>query len=275
MAKRMGSFGGALLTIALAYILLVGCTYVFQQKLIYHPSGSAGPFRPADFHVPEMTAIELRTADGLTLTAWYAASKQERPTMVYFHGNGGHIGWRGPKVRPYLDAGMGVLLLTYRGYSGNPGDPTEAGLYNDARAALSFLSDRGVMDGQLIFYGESLGTGVAVEMARGRQIAALVLEAPMTSIVDVGQSTFWFLPVRWLAKEQFASATKIGEILAPILFVHGEYDRIIPIRFGRELFTLASEPKTFETIADAGHNDLYDHGADRAVLAFLRRNLDF
>lgn len=267
--------GSLLVTAVIAYGVVVGAAYLFQRHLVYFPSSGHGALQPDDFHVPEMRAVTLRTDDGLTLTSWYAAAQAGRPTMVYFHGNGGHLGWRGRKVRNYLDAGMGLLLVSYRGYGGNPGVPSEAGLYADGRAALAFLNQDGVEDANMVLYGESLGTGVAVEMARGREVAALVLEAPPTSIVAVGQSQYWFLPVRLLAREIYDSAAKIGEVRAPILIVHGRRDRIVPIKFGRQLFDLAPEPKEFSEIPDAGHNDLYDHGAAERVQAFLRRNLDF
>ncbi|MGF1640179.1 MAG: alpha/beta hydrolase, partial [Rhodospirillales bacterium] len=166
--------------VAAGYVVVVGAMFAFQRSMLYLPSTTT-PL-PATSGVPEMRPVGLVTADGLDLVAWYRPAAEGHPTIVYFHGNGGHIGHRGSKVRPYLDAGYGLLLVSYRGYGGNPGRPSEEGLYRDGRAALAFLGTHGVPPARTVLYGESLGTGVAVhiaaERARAMQpVGALVLEA--------------------------------------------------------------------------------------------------
>ena len=212
----------------------------FQRSLTYFPDRTRPT--PADSDVPELAPVTLETEDGLSLLAWYAPPRvSDAPSLAYFHGNAGHIGMRGFKVRAYLNAGLGVLLTTWRGYSGNPGTPTEDGLYADGRAARAFLRANGCDDERQILYGESLGTGVAVHLAREAAPGALVLEAPFSSVVDIARGRFPLLPVRPLIVDRFDSAAKIGKVAAPVLIVHGERDRTIPVRLARKLFKRARE----------------------------------
>ncbi|HLB79994.1 MAG TPA: alpha/beta hydrolase [Dongiaceae bacterium] len=263
---------GIVATVAGGYLLALGLLFVFQRQLLYYPSGERPSLETAGL-AGRMTPVRLTTADGLELLAWYAAAAEGRPTVVYFHGNAGHIGYRADKVRPYLAAGLGVLLLEYRGYGGNPGRPDEEGLYADARAALDFLDGAGVAAERRVLYGESLGGAVAVQMAAERAAGAVVLEAPFTSVPEVGQSKFPIFPVRWLARDRLDSLAKIGAVGAPVLVLHGEQDQIVPIRFGRALFAAANEPKEMRSFPAAGHEDLDAHGIAEAVLDFLGRRL--
>ncbi len=264
--------GGIVATVAGAYVLALGLLFVFQRQLLYYPSAESPSLESAGL-AGQMRSLPLNTADGLDIVAWYAAAAEGRPTVVYFHGNAGHIGYRADKVRPYLAAGLGVLLLEYRGYGGNPGRPSEAGLYADARAALDFLDGAGVAAGRRVLYGESLGSAVAVQMAAERAVGAIVLEAPFTSVPDIGWSKFPIFPVRWLARDRLDSLAKIGAIAAPVLLLHGEQDQVVPIRFGRALFAAARDPKEMRIFPAAGHEDLDAHGVAEAVLDFLERHL--
>ena len=242
-----------------------------QRSLTYFPD----PTRPtpAGSDVPELSPVSLETEDGLSLLAWHAPPRVSgAPSLAYFHGNAGHIGMRGFKVRAYLNTGLGVLLTTWRGYSGNPGRPTEDGLYADGRAARAFLRAHGCSDERQILYGESLGTGVAVHLAREAAPAALVLEAPFSSIMDIASGRFPLLPVRPLIVDRFDSAAKIGRVRAPVLIVHGERDRTIPVRQARKLFKRAAEPKEAVFIPEADHADLVDFGLPAIVLEFLGRH---
>ncbi len=252
-----------------AYILILGGVFVGQRRLLYFPSSKRPG--PAESGVAEMVEVSLVTEDSHTLLAWHSPPRYATlPTLVYFHGNAGHIGMRGYKVRPYLDAGMGVLLTTWRGYSGNPGDPSAKGLYRDGRAALAYLEAAGVKSEKIVLYGESLGTGVAVHLARERAHCAVVLEAPYSSIPDVAQVRLPLLPVKSLIFDRFDSTTKIADVGAPVLIVHGARDLTIPPRFGKRLYRAAAEPKKLHIYPEAGHNDLYNHGMAALVLEFLR-----
>lgn len=259
-----------LLGAAAVYLLVVALLFVFQRRVIYHPSSNRA--EPGQVGATDMRVVGLNTSDGLALVAWWRKpSRDGAPVLVFFHGNAGNIGGRAWKVRPYLDAGWGVLLTSWRGYSGNPGNPTEQGLYDDARAALAFLAENGVAAENTVLYGESLGSGVAVQMAfeTGHNFRALVLEAPYSSITDIAARRFPFAPARWLVRDRFDSKAKIARVHTPVLVVHGERDQVIPVEFGRALFDAAIEPKAAKFLPDAGHNDLYEHGAARIILDFV------
>lgn len=252
------------------YVAVIVLLFLVQRSLLYLPGGLPG--EPAAAGVPEMRVVTLRTGDGLDLLAWHAPpSGPSQPTLALFHGNGGHIGLLAGKARVFIDAGYGLLLPEYRGYGGNPGRPTEEGLYADARAALDWLAGRGVAGDDLVLYGESLGSGVAVQMATERRAAALVLEAPYTSIPDVGATRYPWAPVRFLTLDRFDSLAKIKTVEAPLLVVHGGDDQVVPFRLGQRLFDAAREPKQAHFLPLGGHGDLYTRGAGEAILAFLGR----
>ncbi len=255
---------------AAAYAALLIAVYGLQRHMMYFPARAVPD--PAAAGVPELAPVRIATADGLELLSWYRPpARPAAPVLVYFHGNAGHIGDRGYKVRPYLDAGLGVLLVGYRGYGGNPGSPTERGLFADGRAALAFLAKSGIEAGRTVLYGESLGSGIAVMLAAERPVGALVLEAPFTSAADVGARAYPFLPIRLLIRDRFDSLSRISAIAAPLLIVHGERDMTVPAALGRRLLAAAPEPKEGRFFAAADHNDLYEHGAASAVLDFLER----
>ena len=260
-------FGSALAV----YGVLVGSLYVFQRHLLYFPGGG----RPllgelATFGVRE---VGVTTADGLSLLSWYLPPRAGHPAIAYFHGNGGHIGYRVERLLRFARQGFGVLMLEYRGYGSNPGTPSEAGFYADGRAALDFLDREGVAPNRLVLYGESLGSGVAVELAAQHEIAALILEAPPTSVAEVAQCHFPYVPAARLVTDRFDSLSRIGKVKAPILVLHGERDRVVPVRYGRTLFNAAPEPKEGWFAPDAGHEDLARYGGLDVVVAFIERRL--
>jgi len=260
----MASFAFVVLAI---YVGIAALLFVFQRNLLYFPD-SEKPSR-AQYGVGEMEEVVLTTDDGLELFSWYQAADEGRPTIVFFHGNAGSVGSRGFKVQPYLRQGIGVLLLEYRGYGGNPGRPDEQGLYHDARAALSFLASRGVGSKSIVLYGESLGSGVAVQMAFEGQGGAIILETPYTSMSDVARHHYFWLPVQWLVRDRFESKKKIGRVSLPLLVLHGVDDGTVPFKFGKALFELAQEPKTLSVFEGGGHNNLYEYGAAQSVVEFL------
>jgi uncharacterized protein len=256
-------------SVVAVYGVLVGGLHLFQRNLLYFPDRT----RPAlgDLASFGVRQVEVTTADGLSLPSWYLAPRADRPVIAYFHGNGGHIGYRAERLRSFARGGYGVLMLEYRGYGGSPGTPTEAGFCVDGTAALNFLARNGVMPNRLVLYGESLGSGVAVGLAAEHEIAALILEAPFTSVAEVAQYHYPFVPASVLVRDRFDSLSKIGGVKAPILVLHGEQDTVVPVRFGRTLFEAAPEPKEFWLSREAGHEDLVRFGAFEAVRSFLTR----
>jgi uncharacterized protein len=251
-----------------AYGVLVGGLYVFQRHLLYLP-GAARP-ELGDLTTLGVREVALTTADGLSLLSWYVPPCDLHPVIAYFHGNGGHIGYRADRLRWFARNGYGVLMAEYRGYGGNPGTPSEAGLVADGAAALDFLAAEGIAPRRVVIYGESLGSGVAVPLAAQREVASLILEAPFTSVADVAQHHYSFMPAAALVRDRFDSLARIGDVKAPILVLHGERDRVVPPRFGRALFDAAPEPKELWLSREAGHEDLVRFGAFKAVLDFLR-----
>lgn len=255
------------------YLLLIAVMYVGQRKLMYSPSQALGP--PAVHGVAEAVPVKLTSTDGLTITSWFRAPGTNKPILIYFHGNAGHIGDRSAKVRPFLDAGYGLLLVGYRGFGGNPGQPTERGLYDDASAALEFLVRTGIAPDHWVLYGESLGTAVAVEMAARfgdvTPAAAVVLEAPFTAMADVAKSQYPFVPVNLLIKDRYDSISKIKRINSPLFILHGDQDRTVAQKLGKQIFETALEPKEAIWVEGAGHNNLYDFDADLRVIEFIKR----
>ncbi|MDP6174723.1 MAG: alpha/beta hydrolase [Rhodospirillales bacterium] len=263
-----------LATAIVVYLVITGLLYLFQRTLIYLPDQTRPS--PAAAGVPEMEAVTLATNDGLELLAWWRPpARPGAPVVVFFHGNGGHIGYRGHKIRPYLDQGWGVLLTTWRGYSGNPGRPSDSGLLQDGRAALAFVKARGVDPGQWVLYGESLGSGVAVAMAvedanQGTIPGALVLESPFSSLADVAAGHYPLFPVRLLLRDRFPSLEALARNRAPVLVVHGEKDRIVPVSHGRRMVDAAG-PKV------QGHffPDVYEFGAAKTVIDFVVKHVTY
>ena len=260
-----------------SYLGVVALVYVFQRNLMYAPGHDV--VSPQAAGVPEMSVHKLSVADGLEITSWYAPPKSDnKSVVVLFQGNAGTISSRAFKARYFLDAGLGVMLVGYRGYSDNPGTPNEKGLYMDARAALMFLTEQGVSSDQWVLYGESLGCAIAVQMAFDIQHdkitgqnspSALILEAPFTSMGDVAAHHYPWLPARLLVRDHYDSFEKIPSLNVALLVVHGEGDSTIPQSQGKALFNLASEPKDALWIEGAGHNNLFDYGVGPAMVEWV------
>ena len=263
---------GILGWVAGGYLGLLVLLYVAQRSLLYHPTKVVPD--PVRFGVPEMQTVHVPTADGLKLHCWWRPSaREDQATIVYFHGNAGHIGDRAFKARHFLNAGYGVLLVSYRYNADGGGRPSEAALYNDGRAAYRFVHAQGVSDDRIALYGESLGSGVATKVATEHPVGAVILEAPYTSIPDVAQKHYWYAPAKWLLRDRFESIGRIDRVNAPLLILHGEADALIPVAFAKKLFAAAMEPKEAHFLPGGGHADLYDFGADRIIIEFLNRKL--
>jgi hypothetical protein len=253
----------------IGYGLLVGVLYLQQRNLLYHPSAVRPPLgRLAALGAYEAT---LHTEEGLGLFCWYLPPPKGAPVIVYFHGNGGDVSYRGDRLWGLAEAGFGALMVEYRGYAGNPGAPTEFGLLADARAALAFLDAQRVAADHRVLYGESLGTAIAVQIAADHPIGALVLEAPYTSISDVAQYHYPWVPVRWLLHDKFNALAAIGRVKAPVLFLYAENDRVVPNRFTRALYAAAPAPKETWSVASGDHQDIGRLGGLEAAIGFVRR----
>src|SRR5216684_809597 len=247
---------------------IVALAYLAQRSLMYFPEKVRTP--PAAAGLPEAEEIFLQTADGEKVIAWHVPPRGDKPLVLYFHGNGGALSWRADRFRALIADGTGLVALSYRGYGGSSGSPSEAGLVRDGEAVYEFAAAR-YQTARLALWGESLGTGVAVALAATRPVAAIILDAPFTSAAAVGAAHYPFLPVRWLIKDPFYSDRRILDVRAPVLVLHGARDDVIPIAFGEQLFALIPGPKQFVRFAAAGHNDLDQYGAMQAVREFLAK----
>ena len=250
----------------IGYGVLLTLMYAFQRSLIYFPDSVRTP--PASVGLPQAEEAILVTADGEKLIAWHVPPQDAKPVVIYFQGNAGALDLRAGRFKWLTADGIGLLAVSYRGYGGSTGKPSEAGLIRDALAAYAFAIERYPAK-RIVLWGESLGTGVAVALAADHKIGGIILDAPFTSTVDVGGAAYPFLPVRWLMKDRFHSDERIASVKAPLLVLHGELDRIVPIAFGEKLFLLANDPKRMVRFPLGGHVDLDDHGATAAVRDFL------
>ena len=261
--------GAAAILITLTLAVVMWSRLV--DRMIFYPS-------PGVDLTPEALGIEaeslfLETEDGVRIHAFYLPTPGTSRALLFLHGNAGNASHRLPNAASLARLGAGVLLLEYRGYGLSDGTPDEAGVYADARAGLAFLvNERGFAEDRIVVFGRSLGGAVAVDLARDRELAGVILESTFTSVGDVVRRTV-FAPFAGLLRGRFASADKIDRVRAPILFFHGDRDAVIDYSLGRRLFEAAPEPRSFETIPGAGHNDTVAVGG-RPYFARIGRFLD-
>ena len=240
----------------------------FMQRSFIFPIPPAGRTAPAAAGFPQAEEHVLTTSDGEKVIVWHVPAQPEHPVVLFFHGNGDFLAGRVNRFRGITADGTGLVALSYRGYAGSTGAPSEQGLLNDAQAAYAFTTERYKAD-QILVWGFSLGTGVAVAVAADHPVGRLILEAPYTSIADVAGSLLRIVPVRWLLRDQFHSDERIARVNVPLLIMHGEQDPAISIRFGERLFALAHEPKQFVRFPGGGHENLDDYGALQAAHRFI------
>lgn len=232
---------------------LLALLYLTQRAMQYFPERLRTA--PAAAGLPEAQEIELDTPDGERVIAWHLPPRGDKPVILYFHGNGGSLRGRVDRFRALTADGTGLVALSYRGYGGSSGAPTEAGLVNDALAAYAFTRARYPAE-RIVLWGESLGTGVAVALAAQQPVGHLILQSPFTSAADVGAQRYWFVPVGLLMKDQFRSDLRIGKVTAPVLVLHGDRDNIVPMALAERLYGLINAPKRFVRFPGIGHNDL-------------------
>ncbi len=253
---------------AAVYALICIGVYFSNRVLMYFPDPSRVP--PAEAGLAGVEEVELAADDSVTLVAWHAPARDGKNTILYFHGNASNAANRARKIEMMREDGSGVLYLNNRSYGGSGGRPTEANNVADAIAAYDHLVERGVPPERIVTFGESLGSGQAVRLAGERPVAAVVLEAPLTSTIDVARQTYFWLPLRLLITDSYDNARNIGAVKVPLLILHGARDRVIPVEMGKRLYAAANQPKRLEVFPDGDHNDLFDHGAWDKARAFLQ-----
>ena len=239
-----------------------------EKGFIFHPERNNDSATP-DVYGIEYDDVIFRTGDGLNLNGWFVPGKKPSPdadlhTLLWFHGNAGNINRRLDNIKMiYERVPVNVFIIDYRQYGRSEGKVSEQGTYLDARAALAYLHSRKEINREkIIFFGRSLGSAVAVELALNEKCRALILETPFTSILEMGKKLYPFLPVSLLLKTKYDSLAKIRNIKVPILVMHGDKDALVPFEHGKRLYDMANEPKEFYTIPGAGHNDTHIVGGD-------------
>ena len=227
--------------IILCYLLILVFVFFYQRNLLYHPFENNYSTHETKFSYEE---VFIPTSDGNNLKGWFHKKDlNNKKTLVFFHGNAGDLKNRIYKLNLIKDFDINFLIIAYRGFSGNKGKPTEVGLYDDARSALSYLTKLNIMEDQIIIYGESLGTGVSIEVAQNKKFAGIILESPFTSMVDAGKFYYPYLPVSLLLKDRYETVKKLKNINSPILVMHGKKDKIVPFHMGKQVFDKVNEPK--------------------------------
>lgn len=258
-------------TLLIIYGLVLAYLYLMQRHLIYMPDKAIAA--PAEYGLAGFKDVRTLTADGLHVQLWHCPAANGFPTVLYLHGNASHLGNRAGILSALAERGFGVLGLSYRGYGKSEGSPTEIGLYEDARAAVRFLTEiQHLPLSQIVLYGESLGSGVAVQMATEFAVGGLVLQSPYTSVAGRAAEIYFYIPVRLLIKDRFDSIDKIARVTSPLLIFHGERDDTIPIAHGKALLALARAQKKAFFFPQVSHND-FDSGVISAhVLDFAKEH---
>lgn len=256
---------GIALVASLAYLTLLALIWTQQRRLLFPASSLRTSV--AEAGLSGFKDVVIETQDGEKLVAWWRPPAAGRAVLLYFHGNGGALLNRRERARALTADGRGLLLVSYRGYSGSTGSPSEAGLRLDASAARRWLSS--YEPRRIVLYGESLGTGVAVWLATEAEVGGVILDAPYTSTADIAKGLFPYLPVTLLMRDQFRSVDRIARLRVPLLVLHGDRDGVVPIALSEALFKAANEPKRYVMLPGIEHEGVLEGGGLRAVRTFL------
>lgn len=249
------------------YAVVAVAAFVLQRRLMYFPDTEH--VAPTAFNLPGVKERILKAPDGARLVSWYAPAKLGQPTILYFHGNAGNLAGRSERVRRYVARGFGVLFMSYRGYGGSSGIPSERANVADAKLAYDTLIEDGLSPEEIVVYGESLGSGVAVQLAADNEVGGVVLDAPYTTIVDVAALAYPYLPVRPFVFDRYESVRYLPRVTAPLLVLHGEADRVIPVEMGKAIYAAANAPKEIVTFPNAGHSDHHLHGSYEELFRWI------
>ena len=270
-SRTMTALSGVIVILLFLYIGLAAILYFAQRSMMYFPETTHTP--PAAAGLPEAEEIALTASDGVHIVGWHVPPREGKPVVLYFHGNGGALRYRVERFHRLIKDGIGLVAIEYRGYGGSEGSPSERGLFADGEAAYDFAAAR-YRPEQIVLWGESLGSGVAVYLAAERPVGRVILEAPFTSAAAVAALRYWFLPVRLLMKDQFRSDERIQNVTAPVLILHGRNHHVVPYAMGERMFDHTAAKRHIVRFLDGGHEDLDRHGALHAVGRFLAGDLD-
>ncbi len=256
-------------SLIIAYLAVMIFIYLYQRNLLYHPSENNYQNDKIQFNYDE---IFIKVDEKIKLKSWIIKKDFEKyKTLVIFHGNAGHLSNRIYKLNELYKLNINILLISWRGFSGNKGSPTEQNLYKDANASIKWLNEQKISNDQIILYGESLGSGVAVEMAKINNFNSIILESPFTSIENTAKIYYPYLPVKLLLKDRYDSISKIKMINTPILIMHGKKDDVVPISMGKELFHKANNPKHSYFTSTDDHMMEFNSSLLKEIKDFIER----
>ena len=249
------------------YIIILSYIYIFQRNLLYHPSVDGYQGDKINFDYEE---IFIETKKDIKLKSWFIKKDLKNfKTLVFFHGNAGNLSNRIYKLNELGKLDINILLTSWRSFSGNQGKPTEKNLYHDAKEIIKWLERLGLNKNDIILYGESLGTAVAIETTQNKNLAGIILESPFTSMIELAQKYYPFLPVKFLLKDKFETIKKLPNINSPLLILHGKLDTIVPFAMGEKLFEQANEPKFKYFIDNDDHMMRYDKNLLNKIKKFV------
>ncbi len=251
----------------LIYVGITVVVYFYQRKLLYHPFSSQ---ITGEGLIHKFETINFKTSDNLFLKGWFHLKDSKKKTILFLHGNAGNLDNRIDKLNSIGKMDVNFLIIAWRGYSGNPGNPSEEGLYKDALGGIKWLNKKGISNDQIILYGESLGTAIATEIGQNSNFAGIILEAPFTSMVDMGQKIYPIFPVKFLLKDKYETKKKISNIKFPILIMHGKKDKIVPFYMGKEIYSLANEKKSKYFTDNDDHMMIFDIKLNNAISNFIK-----
>lgn len=252
----------------LVAVVFLGIPYL-ESALLYQPDRHY--VTPAEAGLSGVAERLIASPDGPSVIAWQVEAQPGAPTILYFHGNGGSLGTRAERLRKYAAQGFGMLMMTYRGYGGSGGSPSERANVADALRAYDLLVTGGVRSQDIIVYGESLGSGIAVQVAAARPVGGVILDAPYTSLADVAERVYPYLLPQLLMRDRYETKRFIGKVTAPVLVIHGEQDELIPVTMGKAIAKAAGGPAEFAAIPGAGHNDHYLFGSYDIIAGWIGR----
>ena len=251
------------------YLILLTFIYLNQRNLLYLPSENNYLDDKIKFEYEEYF---IEVEQNIKLKSWLIKKDFKKyKTLLFFHGNAGNLFNRSYKLNRFNELDLNVLIISWRGFSGNSGQPTEINLYEDSRKAVKWLNDKGVSSENIILYGESLGTGVAVELGQSNKFNSIILESPYTSMEKAAKIYYPYLPIKYLLKDKYNSEKKIKKINIPILIMHGEKDHIIPFHMGKKLFETANSPKEFLAITNDDHMLTFDDKLLSEIKKFIEK----
>jgi fermentation-respiration switch protein FrsA (DUF1100 family) len=259
----------AVSSVVLAYFIIILFVYFYQRNLLYHPSENNYLNDKITFNYEE---IFIETDKNINLKSWFIKKDLNKfKTILIFHGNAGNLFNRVYKLNELNKLDVNILLISWRGFSGNKGKPTEKNLYHDAEEAVKWLNNRGAISKNIILYGESLGTGVATELGTSNAFGGIILESPFTSIANAAKIYYPYLPVNILLKDRYDSIGKIKNITTPILIMHGKKDNIVPQKMGLELYEKANQPKFSYFPENDDHMMEYNDNLLNSIKLFINK----